>query len=296
MRWSNPILALAAFAAGGCYGPVRDDSRITSTAIINHDKVAFTYHEYRYRPAVGLAAFPDGGIPKYVRDRFVVGVAGADGHVRVLARFDNPALPGAGSVGLRWYAEDPTNVYVTRYGQQTTSLPIRYFYQLLRMDVIRGTTREVDIRSTLAAQKRELGADGLGDFFPLTADGTLLVGATHGSQKELWLRSPSGGVERLLAFDRFDRRAGDDLIYSVNGPPFATYAFNWKTRQQRQILRYNRANTQQEWQARDDPAFRAITSVASGASAAESVEIGEDGKTLKYERNGQPLWTARVEF
>ena len=287
--------AYLACLQGGCHGPVEDHGRIASTALIGGERVAIAYHDHRYRPATGLAAFPDGGIPQTVRDRFVVALV-ARGVVREIARFGNDALPGSGSVSLRWFPVDPAHIHVTRSGQQTTSLPLRYFNQQLRLDLSGHEVQRFDLRAELARVGRTLGADGFGDFHPVAADGILLVGASQGDAKELWLRTPAGALRRLLAFDRFERQVGDDIVYSTNGPPLTMRAFNLNSRVARPLLRYTRQNTQQEWQARDDPAFQQISRPRDPMTVHDAVSVGDDGRTLHYVRDGRELWAVRVEF
>src|SRR3954471_21490750 len=118
------LIAAAAAIQCGCYGPVQDSSSITSTAVVGGGRAAFVYHGFRYRPATGIAAFPDGGIPSYLQDDFIIAIAGGDGAMRKLAQFQNTALAGTGSISLTWYPEDPGYVYAMRAGQLGHSAPL----------------------------------------------------------------------------------------------------------------------------------------------------------------------------
>jgi hypothetical protein len=295
MRFGWLLLLIAAFAEAGCYGPVRDQSGISSTAVLGDGRVAIAYHQYRYRPAAGIAAYPDGGISKTVRDRFIVGVVGSDGTFHKLATYANEALPGSGSVSLRWFAADPQHLYATRAGQQTTSLPIRYLNQQVRLSLDGGDEQKFDLAKELQKQGRSFGAEGFGDYVALAPDGTLLVGATAGDKRELWLRSPSGALQRLASFDRFDRQGANYLFYSNMGPPFTTYALDWRTGEAHPVLRYNRENTQQEWRAIDDPAFDELNSTEP-PTPSDGVTIGDDRRSIHYMRDGHELWSAKVEI
>ena len=295
MRFGLLLLLITAAAQAGCYGPVRDQSGISATAVIGDGRVAIAYHQYRYRPATGIAAYPDGGISKTVRDRFIVGLVGPDGAFHKLASYSNDALPGSGSVSLRWFAKDPDHLYATRAGQQTTSLPIRYLNQQVRLSFDHGGEQEFDLAKELQKQGRSYGAEDFGDYVALASDGTLLVGATAGDKKELWLRGPSGTFRRLASFDRFDRQGEDYLFFSNMGPPFTTYALDWRTGNAHPVLRYNRQNTQQEWRATDDPAFRELNS-SDPQSPSDGVTIGDDHRSIHYMRDGQELWSAKIDL
>ena len=110
MRLGARLLCVATLALASCYGPVRDQSRIVSTVALPDGRLAVAYHQYLYRPAAGYAAYPDGGIPLTLRDRFVVGVVSPDGTIRTLAELPNKALPGAGTLSLRWFRDDPGHI------------------------------------------------------------------------------------------------------------------------------------------------------------------------------------------
>jgi hypothetical protein len=293
MRRLVLVISCAAVGLASCYGPVKDQSRITAAEILPGGAVGVAYHRYRYRPAAGLAAYPDGGIPKTLLDRFAIGVLHSDGSFQRLADIPSQTLPGAGSVSLRWFPQDPQHLYVSRAGQQTTSLPLRELSQQVRYPLNGGRAQQFSLRAELERSGRKLGAEGFGDFTAIASDGTLLVGATIGGRKELWVRGASGDMRRMATFDRFDGVYPNYLFYSNDGPPFTTYALDRRTWQARPVLRYNRQNTQQEWQAREDPAFRQLNE-ASGMATPDQAVIGQDGQTIRYVRNGHELWTARV--
>lgn len=289
------LIAAAAALQCGCYGPVRDSSGITSTAVVGAGRAALVYHGYKTRPAVGIAAFPDGGIPLTLRDDFIVALAGPDGPPRKLAEFRNEALAGTGSVTLSWYAEDPAHIYATRAGQLDYSS--HYLSDEIRIALNDGAIEHLKLRDQLAARGRDLGASGFGGFIPLDDSGTLLVGARQGDRQELWLRPSHGPPRKLADFDRYERRVGDDLVYSVNGPPFTTFAMNWRTGAVRPILRYKLHSTGLNWhelEARDDPAFQALNRPQQQSSNPAHVEV--DGATVTYFDGDNRLWSKRVRF
>lgn len=56
------------------YGPLQDQSKFVSARLADDKRtVLFSFHRFAYRPATGWRAFPDGGIPNYVRDINILG-------------------------------------------------------------------------------------------------------------------------------------------------------------------------------------------------------------------------------
>jgi hypothetical protein len=290
------LMLVGCLAETGCYGPVQDHSRVLSTAVLDNGEVGLSYHQYSYRPAAGAAAFPDGGIPRTLHDRFVIALIDTGGGVHKLARFDNRALPGAGQVSVKWSRDDPAHLYVVRYGQSSSTLPLRYFSQHIRMGLSGLSTAVYNPRTELTKIGRVFGTKSFGDFQPIAPDGTLLVGATHGQSSELWLRRPSGSLQLLSTIDRFDGRYGDEIIYSVNGPPFTTFALNWRSGARRAILRYNRENTEQEWRATSDPAWIWLNNPSRSQPSRFSATISEDGQSVSLMSDGKLLRRTRLDF
>lgn len=90
------LSSLAAFGAlGGCFlpgshGPERDISAFISAQMVPGNRVVFSFKYTVYRPAQGVAAWPDGGIPKYVHDESMIGVYDTTTHaLHLLAREEN---------------------------------------------------------------------------------------------------------------------------------------------------------------------------------------------------------------
>lgn len=277
----------------GCFGPVEDSSSISSTALVGANRVAFVYHGLRTRPP--LITYPDGGIPTYVKDDFIVAVVGADGPVRKLAYFRNEALHGTGSVSLRWYPENPGYLYAFRAGQR--DYDSHYLSDEVRIRIADGAVQHLKLGDQLAANGRELGADGFGTIMPLDDSGSLLLGATMGERRELWLRPVSGSIRKLADFDGFDVVAGPDIVFSVNGPPLTTYALNWHTGKVRTIMRSKLRTTGLNWHdfdAKDDPAYKAMNRPQLQSSNPAHVEV--DGITLTYFNGDKSLWSRQVRF
>src|SRR5258706_8412133 len=89
---SSCALILALLISGSCtYGAAVDRSAIQSALLLFDQRtVVLVYQELRYQPAEGLAAFPDGGIPRYLRDTAVIATVGlAGGKPIILQRIVN---------------------------------------------------------------------------------------------------------------------------------------------------------------------------------------------------------------
>jgi hypothetical protein len=84
------------------YGPLQDHSRFVSAKLADDRKrILFSYHHFTYRPAAGWRAFPDGGVPKYLKDVNLVGTYDLPRKkVTILRRENNRDWqPGSGAIG-----------------------------------------------------------------------------------------------------------------------------------------------------------------------------------------------------
>ena len=72
-------------------------------------------------------------------------------------------------------------------------------------------------------------------------------------------------------------------------------ALDWRTGNAHPVLRYNRQNTQQEWRATDDPAFPELNNAGPQAPS-DGVTIGDDHRSIHYMRDGQELWSAKIDL
>jgi len=64
---------LGILVAGCQYEPKKDTSSFVSAMLMNEDIIIFSYQNTVYRPAAGMSAYPDGGTPKYIKDRNIIG-------------------------------------------------------------------------------------------------------------------------------------------------------------------------------------------------------------------------------
>jgi hypothetical protein len=217
------------------YGPVVDRSGVVSAVVMpDGETVGVAYQVLRYRPAEGIAAFPDGGIPRYLDDRIVI-AATARGATRVLQRLENHGVSGAASVGLRTARADPGHLLVLYNEQASTSVALKR--RLWRLDFANGAaTPYPDLTAGLAATGRRLGSSEFGDVRVIASDGTLLIGAEGPQGDELWLWSPASGYRRLDGLKHFYGVTGDELYYWSGDE---ARVMNWRTGAVRTIARYD---------------------------------------------------------
>jgi len=88
-----------------------DRSAIESAVLLPGGKViAMAFQNIRYRPAAGIAAFPDGGIPRYLRDREIIATLPVEGgKPRILQRLENEGVHGSARCYL---CERPTRIRI----------------------------------------------------------------------------------------------------------------------------------------------------------------------------------------
>jgi hypothetical protein len=276
--------AVAALALSACsYGPLVDNSGFEAAVPApNGTCVLAAYRIERYRPAQGVAAFPDGGIPSYEEDRIVVAaIPVRGGPVRILQRLPNPGLPGSAHVGLRAQPGDPTRVLVTHSDQPSTATAINRVRRW-RLDPSSGETLAVaDVAAELAAKGRTLGAKEFGDLRVIDPAGALLVGATGAQGEELWARSADGGWRNLGPLTHFYGVLGDEVyLWSVN----AAVVRNWRTGAERVIARYDPQIRQTATLIRGDPTVVAIEQRRDGG---KGPQVSVDGQAILVD--GHPI-------
>jgi hypothetical protein len=269
--------AVSALALSACsYGPPVDNSGFESAVLApNGAAILAAYRIERYRPAQGVAAFPDGGIPSYEEDRTVVAaIPVAGGPVRVLQRLRNPGLPGSAHVGLRLEPGDPTHVLVIHSDQPSTATAINRVRRW-RLDPSSGQTEPVaDVAAELAAKGRTLGAKEFGDLRVIDPAGALLVGATGPDGEELWVRTPDGAWRDLGPLTHFYGVLGDEVyLWSVD----AAVVRNWRSGAERVIARYDPQVRQTSTLIRGDPTVTAIERRPGGAA---DVQLSVDRRSI----------------
>jgi hypothetical protein len=249
------LIPLVLLALSGCsYGPVTDRSGVRSAALLPNDQIGVAYQVLRYRPARGIAAFPDGGVPRYLDDRTLIAVLPASGRARILQRLENGGVDGASSVGLRVAEADPGHLLVM-YGEQASTSRASEM-RMWRLDTANGRRRDLpDVAHDLESRDRKLGSRAFGDVRVIAEDGTLLIGAEGPQGAELWLWRPAEGYRRLDALKHFYGVAGGELYYWSGDEARVR---DWRTGAYRVIARYDPELRQTFILRRDDPAVRAI--------------------------------------
>ncbi len=166
-----------------------------------------------YRPASGFNAYPDGGIPKYLRDRNIIGVFDpATGRVNIVhARENTEWQHGQGEFNIHDFKG--RLAVITESGQRRSDyISDGHFYFL---DLSTRNLALLPIGKDLAARGRDIGS-----FYLLDTRGTLLfVTPPRGARKtgietnELWLRRPSGEYVLLAKASDYYGQSGGEVFY-----------------------------------------------------------------------------------
>lgn len=278
MKPMASVLMLLPLLAGCTYGPVVDRSGFESAALAaDGHTVVVAYRILRYRPATGLAAWPDGGVPSYVEDRAVVAAAPVGGGApRILLRVENSGVPGTTHVALRRAQTDPAHVLVGLRTQGSTRTTPRTRWS--RLAIADGQMLPYpDLTAELTARGRTLGSPEVGAEQVLSPQGDLLIGARAGDQDELWLRRAGGDYQRLDAITHFYGVAGDELYYWSGDEAVVR---NWRTLGKRVIARYDPQLRQTTRLIRDDPVVKALEGPTPPAS---SILVPADGSAVLLE-------------
>jgi hypothetical protein len=242
-------LALCALPIGCTYGPPRYQGEIQHAALIGDGRVAIGYHQSITRPPTGISTFPDGGAPLTLRDVLLLATVDPDGRTREIFRTANKALPGTGSISVAWHEQDPGHLYYTIAGQRSRQPYV--FSDHFRMNLADGRSApDADLPTELGRLGRSYPAKDFGGERFLGPDGSRLVGAMHGVDKEIWLRDGAGALRLLDRFDQFEDRFGDELVY-IKGELMLVR--NWRTGAVRPVIRWNPSRSLQVWRAEGDP-------------------------------------------
>jgi hypothetical protein len=254
--WAAVAVAGAVSLAACNNGPLVNDSGFESSAVSLDGKVlVVAYHRLTYRPATGLAAFPDGGVPKYERDSIVLGLANADGSgMRVLKPFPADGMLGSSHITVRAQLGDPQHMLVVLTDQLSARDMPRA--RRWRLDLDSATLEPLpDIERELAMVGRRLGAKAFGDVRLAAPDGTLLLGVNEGGGQALWLRTAAGRLRPLDPLTDFYGQV-DDEVYLWSGDQGLVH--NWRTDERRVIARADPVTKVTKTLVHDDPTVAAI--------------------------------------
>ncbi|MBW2291306.1 MAG: hypothetical protein JRG94_03245 [Deltaproteobacteria bacterium] len=197
MRFSALFPLILVSACNWGYGAPVDRAKFGS-ALLHEDgsRCVFALHDVVYRPAEGMRAFPDGGIPRYVTDRHKLGIVNIDtGKVTVLVDQKNRRwLNGHGSfhlagLGGRW-------ALIRQSGQRPD---YDHDHLWLRLDLASGDLDDLPLDKELAVENRALGrVEVVDEDFTI-----ILVTKKDDDPQEIWSRNPSGILRRLAVTDHY---------------------------------------------------------------------------------------------
>lgn len=281
------LVAATLLLTGCTYGPVTNQSGFESAVLGDGQSVVVAYHVLRYRPATGLAAFPDGGTPRYLEDRIVIALASiSGGEPRVLQRLETRGLRGSASVGLRAQAADPDHALVIYSQQASTSQPSRS--QRWRLSLNDAAVLPYpDLEMALAREGRTFGAAAFGDVRVLDPDGSLLIGAKGPEGEELWTWRPGGTMQKLDGLKQFYGVRGDEVGYWVG---HESRVRNWRTGAVRVVARYDPVTLATTTAMPHDPMANAAT--WNGPEATRSVQVSADHSAVALGvRTAEGTWT-----
>jgi hypothetical protein len=211
-------LLLGAGLLAGCHGSAQDHSAFEGAVLLRDHTVLFSFKHLVYRPAEGIAAFPDGGIAKYDRDEDLLGTYHVpSGALRILRRESNRRwTDGQGRYGIG--RSKGSVALVSRGGQLRNNLSMSTYEDWL-VDIDTGSFQPVDYRTALPARKLASTA-----MYLVDARGTLLFvtkpleaagGKTDERDAALWIRTPAGEYVPVARTQHYERMEGDDLIYWI---------------------------------------------------------------------------------
>lgn len=269
-------LAALSLAACGCsfpgsHGPAQDHSRFEGAALMPDQTVLFSYKRLVYRPAKGIAAFPDGGIPKYLKDEDVLGAYHIPSDsLRILRREPNRRYTdGQGQFAIQ--RSKGTVALVTRGGQLRRDLA-EIGYEDWLIDASTGAAQPLDWRTALPERGRAMT-----ELYLVDGRGTLLFVTTpspspskEAAERDVWLwvRTFDGQYLPVAKTSHYEGMDGDDLIYWI--PETRQFmAFDVLTHASRAL-----------------PGYR----VPPREDVVQGVSIETGGKRLLIGRNGGAGW------
>lgn len=227
------VISFAGCDAAGGYGPPRDVSRFVSAAATpDGTRGVFTYHRYVYRPAAGLRAFPDGGIPDYVYDDHSIGIYDfGSGSIEVVFSDENTLwTDGQGVPNVSRLTDG--YALITRGGQLRDDLGSMHTEVLLlnletKEITVLPLERELEDRGLEPGGLDLEGDDGTLVFVALpkeAAEGKPRWGSDESVCKEVWIRHPDGGYEKVAdAIHYYGYDDGKIHYYPCDGDGYMVY-------------------------------------------------------------------------
>ena len=214
------IMMLLCICCAGCqYGPKQDYGRFKSAALMQDGRmIVFTFHDLVYRPAKGFAAFPDGGIPKYIKDRsFLCTFERSTGKlIKLMEETNREWANGSGSLHI--VTSRGNAVVVVQSGQKRRDLgAVLTRYHILNIET--GKHDTFDLADDLRKHGRQTGPIYLGDD-----SGTLVIitpseHSDEGSKPsgdgtpQIWVRRMGGHYLFAGESAHYQQTVNGDVIY-----------------------------------------------------------------------------------
>lgn len=253
------ILGAALWFYRSMYGPERDNSAFTSAMLLPGNRVVFGFKYVTYKPAQGIAAFPDGGIPKYTHDETMIGVFDVAGNaLHVIKRERNTRWTN--DQGSFFVSQTSGPMVFVGQGGQTRDLTGLLNENFL-LNVDDGKTTPLHIRE-------ELDAKGLNSQVVrlVSPQGHIVVEASSNSKarsnggSQIWLRAPDGSYHLVAETTHYEGVENGEIVYWL----LATREF--------------KAFSMTTYATRDLPAYkqRGYVDVTEGVSVSgrDSVQLG----------------------
>ena len=230
--------SLCLLLLAGCqYGPATDRSRFKSAALVqNGNTIAFTAHDLVYRPAKGMGAFPDGGVPKYVEDRSFLCLYDRKTGTLSKRHEEKNTLWTNGSGALHIVTGRGNALLVSQSGQLRKDLATIYTRHHL-IDLSDGSHETFDLAADLAKHGRDPGAlyliDDAGMFMSLTDPLNPVAGKPY--IPEIWIRLRGGTYLLAATNSQYQETRAGVLIYWRDRK---YYGFEIATRETRELPDY----------------------------------------------------------
>jgi hypothetical protein len=196
-RRAGLVALLLLSACNWGYGAPIDRATFAS-AELHEDGVrcVFALHDMVYRPAEGMRAFPDGGVPRYDVDRHKLGILDVQtGKTTVLVDRKNRGwLPGHG--GFHVAGVEGRSALVRQGGQRRD---YEHDHLWWRLDLDSGDLSVLAIDEEMRREGLAVGPVTLVD-----GDFTLMIVTAKGDRsQEVWSRRADGTLRRLAVTDHY---------------------------------------------------------------------------------------------
>jgi len=258
------LMLLLWISCSGCqYGTKQDYGRFKSAALIQDGRtVIFTFHDLVYRPAKGIAAFPDGGIPKYIMDTsFLCTFDRTTGKLRKIMKEKNKEWTN-GSGALHIVTSRGNAVVVSQSGQKRQDLGSTLTRHHI-LNIATGAYDTFDLADDLRKHRRKMGPLYLCDD-----NGTLVIITPSESAKssgtevpEIWVRLMGGRYILAGASAHYQETVNGEVVY-WDHKDRQYYAFSIQKNITRRLKGYS------------IPASKQVTEGVSVGSSGASVDFG----------------------